>query len=289
MAAGRTPVKVRDRQTEMPQRYRGKAKSRSVVNWAALGGKGDRIAKTAKRMKNGYYWLPDKGMYKTWSRGNTPIDSIIIHTAEGYSGTSIANAGNIAACHYAITYDGKVFQMLDEKTAGVCSNEANSRGIGIEHAGFSHVVGPAGSEGEGMWGNGRGGLSPQLKASAKLVAEISYRHKIPVDKDHIFGHGEIASVHDRTDPGPYWPWQKYYALIKKYRKEIAYKEFTGPRKGRISGEIKGRSYGGAKDIIKATPWWGWLLLGIAVSAPLGVWAYGKKKRKRTRPRITRKY
>ena len=194
----------------------------------------------------GMWNIPDT--YQTWQRrgaserGGKPIDMIFIHTAEGSSGTSNADGreDTSTGCHYSVTFDGRVFSMVDEELASICSHwPANDRSIGIEHSGFAHMPGPPGKEQDGMWGpseyifsapdaNGErqriygwGGLSPQLHASAKLIADISRRYNIPIDRNHIVGHSENpGNQGTRTDPGPHWPWEKYYEWARFYRSQM---------------------------------------------------------------------
>ncbi len=61
----------------------------------------------------------------------------------------------------------------------------NTYSIGIEHEGIGGVPWP----------------QVQVEASARLVADICHRHKIPIDRNHVVGHHEIYAGHDCPGPG----------------------------------------------------------------------------------------
>jgi N-acetyl-anhydromuramyl-L-alanine amidase AmpD len=54
-----------------------------------------------------------------------------------------------------------------------------------------------------------------LHSSARLVAYLCMTYSIPIDRDHIMGHNEIPGS-DHGDPGPFWPWQQYMELVRRY-------------------------------------------------------------------------
>jgi N-acetyl-anhydromuramyl-L-alanine amidase AmpD len=238
-------IALHERDSEyLANKYRrGTRVPRSTIESRRIRTKGDRLAaKSYSTLLDpvgpgglGLYHIPDTHYVRARNPRYAPkgIDMVVIHTSEGSSGTSNSDPilNSRSACHYAVTYDGKIFKMVDENLYGICSGAANDRSIGIEHAGWSHMPGPPGREHEGMWGEtewaygpdkttkitGWGGLSPQLHASAKLVADIAKRHNIPVDANHIIGHSQDVATTDRSDPGGYWPWDTYYQWIRFYK------------------------------------------------------------------------
>lgn len=169
--------------------------------------------------KIGYkkWWYPaDESNYS--SRGGTPIDHVVIHTAEGYTGglDTFRSPSRNASAHYAMGWDGTRVMMVREEdkawhagakgSSGEEIHGMNERSIGIEHVGFAHAMQP-GSVTE--WSK------PMLKGSAKLVAELARRYNIPIDRDHIISHAEVDPSR-RSDPGPHWPWSWYIRKIKWY-------------------------------------------------------------------------
>ena len=61
-----------------------------------------------------------------------------------------------------------------------------------------------------MWGD------TMLRSSAKMVASIAKRWDVPINKKHIVGHVNVGGQ-THTDPGPYWPWNKYLRMVWWYR------------------------------------------------------------------------
>ncbi|HCP46002.1 MAG TPA: hypothetical protein DIU15_08180 [Deltaproteobacteria bacterium] len=57
-----------------------------------------------------------------------------------------------------------------------------------------------------------------LDASARLTAWLVREYDIPIDRQHIVGHGEIQGpgCAYRYDPGPHFPWSDYMAAVEGY-------------------------------------------------------------------------
>jgi hypothetical protein len=79
--------------------------------------------------------------------------------------------------------------------------------IGIEHVGYA-------IEGANWY------TDAMYQASAQLVRHLARLYDIPLDRGHIIGHDEIpgrlpqhqALMH--WDPGPFWDWGRYMALLQ---------------------------------------------------------------------------
>ncbi|GCE11468.1 amidase [Tengunoibacter tsumagoiensis] len=144
-----------------------------------------------------------------------PVRYVAIHDTEGslqetlqvfqnrYSGVSI---------HYVIDTDGTVYELLHDKDVGyhVGNYWYNQRSIGIEHIGYDATG--------FLWYN-----AAQYLSSAKLTAYLLKKYQIPLDHEHIVGHGTVPSPHQTTnhvDPGPYWLWTYYFELI--HRRGVEY-------------------------------------------------------------------
>lgn len=63
------------------------------------------------------------------------------------------------------------------------------------------------------------------RSSARLVAFLCHKYKIPADRQHIIGHNEIPDPNNsgqyggtghHQDPGPYWNWIKYMSYVRGY-------------------------------------------------------------------------
>lgn len=101
------------------------------------------------------------------------------------------------SAHYGVGRTGEVHQYVDEKDtawhAGVVTNPSWS---GIKKAGNSLFINPnyytIGIEHEGTidteW------TDAMYESTSALIAEMSKRWNIPIDRNHIIGHHEIYSV-----------------------------------------------------------------------------------------------
>lgn len=161
------------------------------------------------------------------SRNNTPIDRIVIHTAQGsYAGTIswFQNPQVQASAQYVVrSSDGDITQMVEDKdNAWHAGNSAfNRRSIGIEHEGY--VDNPT-------W------LTDAMyNASAALTRWLCDTHGIPKDRQHIIGHNEVPNpspgsggcgrhsyggCSGHTDPCVtvdgrqcHWDWTRYMRLV----------------------------------------------------------------------------
>ena len=133
------------------------------------------------------------------------IQRVIIHVLQSKYAQSIATwqAGTgTRGCHpphYVIRRDGEITQMVAEQHIAYHARKENARSIGIEHDGWTSSPG---FYTEAMY-----------LASAALVRDICQRNGLPVDREHIIGHDEVA-YKPHGDPGGYWDWDYYMALVQ---------------------------------------------------------------------------
>ncbi|ROQ31817.1 N-acetylmuramoyl-L-alanine amidase [Streptomyces sp. PanSC19] len=157
---------------------------------------------------------PNKRNYTLADRPNQGVDirQIVIHDTEGgYDGSldALTNPNVPGSAHYLIrASDGLVTQMLENKNlawhAGNWTH--NMHAIGVEHEGFAIK--------EGSWYT-----EPQYRSSAALVKYLANKYGVPIDREHIIGHDEVALQTDtgvanlHWDAGPYWDWNYYMSLL----------------------------------------------------------------------------
>lgn len=130
---------------------------------------------------------------------------IVIHTMQNTLPVILEyfrRSGTAVGAHYLVEAVGRTtVQMADERLVvfhDACFNEAS---IGIEHEGYV--------EAGARW------YSDELyRASARLVRDVARRHQIPLDRNHILGHGESPDCSDHTDPGPAWDWDRFMAQVR---------------------------------------------------------------------------
>lgn len=184
--------------------------------------------------------------YRSANRGKEEIRGIVLHSTEGWDGgiQTLVKPERGASAHYGVERDGTIIQMVNEKNIAwhAGSRDVNNFSIGIEVAGFTKR--PDSFSYPGMIQVGRdnyeedmGFSQVQIESLAKLVAEITERYDIPVDKYHIFGHAHAGRCGDQPtvtpgnpylvglkggstchyDMGPTFEWDKFIALVKRYR------------------------------------------------------------------------
>jgi N-acetyl-anhydromuramyl-L-alanine amidase AmpD len=144
-----------------------------------------------------------------------PIEYVVIHDIEGGAEGAVSwfqNPMSKVSAHYVVDHTGKrVWQQVKERDIGwhAGNSDLNGRSIGIEHDGFAY----------------RPGFFNQAlyEGSARLVRDITARYGIPRDRQHIIAHAEVPHPTDptkrggrsgHTDPGPFWDWDYYMALVR---------------------------------------------------------------------------
>ncbi len=184
-----------------------------------------------------------------------PIDSIVIHTAEGsYQGTinwfkDVSNP-YLTSAHYVVSPEGEVTQMVLLEDTAHHATYYNARSIGIEVAGYASSA--------STW-------TPQVNASLrKLVAYLATRYAIPIthpegdastypklqyDQSGIIAHSQIQPLDNPTypyvqkyDPGVYFDW---VGFINAARTEygLGLLSFGASAYGTQQQSLAGRSLG----------------------------------------------
>ncbi|MCA9711430.1 MAG: N-acetylmuramoyl-L-alanine amidase, partial [Myxococcales bacterium] len=137
------------------------------------------------------------------ANGIVSYDYVVVHTMQGYYGGSIAwfqnPAANVSAHYLMRSEDGEVTQMVRDVDRAWHVGSSNAYALGIEHEGF--VAEP-------QWYTWE-----TYQSSARLTRFLCEKHAIPVDRDHVVGHVELPNQ-THTDPGAYWDWDLYMALVR---------------------------------------------------------------------------
>lgn len=138
---------------------------------------------------------------KMIGRGEYKPEAIVIHIMDGtLSGTDswFSTSKSMVSSHYGVGKTGTIHRYVREEDtawhAGLVLNPTwkliksgispNLYTIGIEHEGTADTVWP----------------DAMKQASATLIKDICNRWKIPLDRDHIIGHYEIAGGHRPNCP-----------------------------------------------------------------------------------------
>lgn len=156
------------------------------------------------------------------SRGGWKPDMICFHITEGsYAGAVnwLCNSASEASAHFVIAQDGRIAQLVDLKesawTQGT-STDPNSKVfygkstlevVRSRKTNANYYM--IGIETEGVWSKTKGKLTDkQLEAAVWLVKYIKEEVKrifgvdIPIDRDHIVGHYQVAPITKPNCPGP---------------------------------------------------------------------------------------
>src|SRR5918994_1550318 len=158
------------------------------------------------------------------ARAITSVDRVVIHVTGGGFGGSVRGRGNRrshGSSHYVISRGGDIVQLVSTSdVAWHAGNRwVNRHSIGIEHEGFTR----------------RGGFTEaQYRASAQLVAYLTARAGMPVDRRHVIGHDEVphpsgrgvGGIDHHTDPGRKWNWKRYMALVRRFAKNPVKPRYT---------------------------------------------------------------
>ncbi|MCF3963709.1 N-acetylmuramoyl-L-alanine amidase [Streptomyces fuscigenes] len=145
---------------------------------------------------------PDDGM---------SVKYIVIHDTETSYDAAVnlfRTAGNDSAHYVMKSSDGSVTQMVPTKDLAFHAGNYwfNMHSIGIEHEGYA-------AQGATWY------TQAQYEETADLVRYLSARFGIPLDREHILGHDNVPAPTDGTvagmhwDPGPYWDWNRFMALL----------------------------------------------------------------------------
>ncbi|MFE7426995.1 N-acetylmuramoyl-L-alanine amidase [Streptomyces sp. NPDC057545] len=153
------------------------------------------------------------GNYDTSDRPRTnKIRFIVLHDTEEDFDTTLKifqNPLRQASAHYVVrSSDGHVTQMVKNKDVAWQAGNwyVNSHSIGIEQ--------------EGVAVDGAKWYTPEMyRSTAKLVRHLAAEYGIPLDRQHIIGHDGVPPTtasgtrNMHWDPGPYWDWNRFMALL----------------------------------------------------------------------------
>lgn len=156
----------------------------------------------------------DYGNYDLANRERDGLDIqyIVIHDTEDTYNEAInlfQNPHSYVSAHYVIrSTDGQITEMVNPKDVAWQAGNwyINMHSIGIEH--------------EGVAVEGATWYTEQMyRSSARLVRYLAERYGVPLDRAHIIGHDNVPgpSPYYQTrmhwDPGPYWDWSHFMALL----------------------------------------------------------------------------
>ncbi len=148
---------------------------------------------------------------------NRPTDGvdvryIVIHDTESSYQDAINDFQNPAsgdAANYVMrSSDGALTQSVPTNDLAFHAGNYwfNMHSVGIEHEGFA-------AHGATWY------TQVQYENTAELVKYLSQRYGVPLDREHIIGHDNVPGPVDsyvsgmHWDPGPYWDWNAFMAML----------------------------------------------------------------------------
>lgn len=166
-------------------------------------------------------WIPapyeefGDGDYGNHDLGDRPASQsvryIVVHDTEGaWDGVlNMVRDPAYVSWNYTLrSTDGHIAQHVKAKDVAWHAGNwyVNAKSVGLEHEGF--LAEPDAWYTEAMY-----------RSSARLVKYLAKKYGIPLDRQHVLGHGNVpgtttATIPDmHTDPGPYWDWRHYFQLL----------------------------------------------------------------------------
>lgn len=163
------------------------------------------------------YWPENHGGVSNQPKG------WVLHTpeepADNYESTPVyfQNPNIQASTHYYLDNDGDVYQMVPERCAAIANGvigkpypswanpniSLNWQSLNVEIEGYGHSIHLTMLRG-----------SPQWQGLLKLIKHRAAAYGIPLDREHIIGHYQVAN--NRVDPGAQFPWD---ALIEDLQED----------------------------------------------------------------------
>lgn len=140
------------------------------------------------------------------------IDTIVIHDLESSYDAGVkdlASPTKNAATNYVMrSSDGAVTQMVPTKDIAFHAGNysTNMHSLGIEHEGYA-------ANGATWY------TEAQYESTAALVTYLAARFDIPLDRQHIIGHDNVAGPADayvsgmHWDPGNAWDWDHFMTQL----------------------------------------------------------------------------
>ncbi len=198
----------------------------------------------------GDVWRPPSGCTKYYTSGNGH-HFCVIHDMEGYYYTAISY---LDSCSVSASIYYGVNGLTDSSDNGAPPGQITQCVLEADYA--WHVgcwnTWMFGTEHEGFASNPAWYTEAMYQASAGLQKHLCDTYGIPKDRNHIIAHGEwqnaawVTWMHanypsintgcnTHTDPGPYWDWTHFMALIIGQVNGATYVSSTGVPSSVVAG------------------------------------------------------
>ncbi len=166
----------------------------------------------------------------TGHKASMRIRYIIIHDTEGSYASAIStfqNPRSYASANYVIrSSDGAIAEMVRPRDVSWGAGDwyINMHAISIENEGFA-------AQGAAWY------TQAEYRADATLVRYLAAKYGVPLDRQHILGHEDVpgptsaATAAQHWDPGPFWNWNHYMALVHRVGDRVEQRRGGSARRG----------------------------------------------------------
>lgn len=166
------------------------------------------------------------------SRQGWKPDMIVLHVCEGTFKGSVSwlcNKESGTSSHYVTGKNGELEQLVDLDKAAWCNGTSTTKGAKYDYRRATNKLVKARKtnanyytisiENEGYsYKNGYGKLTTkQYNTLLKLMKELITKYNIPVDRDHIVGHYEIAPKEKPNCPGSKFQWDQLMKDLTEWK------------------------------------------------------------------------
>ena len=164
-------------------------------------------------------WHPADDHNYSGKRFRLPIDKIVVHVSGGSADSAAAtfqNPNREASYHYLVDLDGTPFQFVREEAVAYHAGwwNWNRRSVGVGLAGSLTT--------------NTDKTRTMYESLARLIAHLSIRYDIPIDRRHIRGHVEVPGCSGsgggfscHTDPGERFRWRFLLDQARRFRREMS--------------------------------------------------------------------
>jgi N-acetyl-anhydromuramyl-L-alanine amidase AmpD len=137
------------------------------------------------------------------------IDYLVVHNTECAYDRCIAlikgetEPNRFVSWHYTVrSADGHLAQHVANRNVAAHAGNwyLNMHSIGVEHEGFAAQP-------------GRWYTEALYRTSAALTKYLAAKYDFELDRAHVVGHDQFGTSTYKWDPGPYWDWEHYMALL----------------------------------------------------------------------------
>lgn len=169
------------------------------------------------------------------SRNGWKPDMIVLHVCEGTFKGSVSwlcNKESGTSSHYVTGKNGELEQLVDLDKAAWCNGTSTTKGAKYDYRRATNKLVKARKtnanyytisiENEGYsYKSGYGKLTTkQYNTLLKLLKELITKYNIPVDRDHIIGHYEIAPKEKPNCPGSKFQWDQLMKDLTEWKNGV---------------------------------------------------------------------